>query len=132
MPIPPIGIDLTFLPSVKIPTADAQRDLGTGHVDAGVRLLATRSFTKTQQLHFNIGYTWVGKPHGEQLRDVVFVGIAGETNIPGLAAERSQVVAEVFGKTKEEANGRSDIQGRVGLHYQLVEDFILDAAMAEA
>jgi hypothetical protein len=97
-------------PSLKIPTADEQRGLGTGKVDADLRLIATRAFTETLRFHFNIGYTWVGKVRGEQLRDILFVGLAGETSIPGLSAERFQAVAEVFGTTKEEAGGRSDIQ----------------------
>jgi hypothetical protein len=35
-------------------------------------------------------------------------------------------------RTKDEAGGRSDIQGRVGLRYRHVEDFILDAAVGRS
>jgi hypothetical protein len=69
---------------------------------------------------------------GEQLCDVLFVGIAGETNIPVLAAKRFQAVAEVFGTTKKEAGGRADIRGRVGVRYQLIEDLIFDTAMGRS
>jgi hypothetical protein len=68
----------------------------------------------------------------EQLKDVLFIGIAGETSIPGLAGERLQVVAEFFGTTKEEAEGRGDIQGRVGVRYLVVEDLVLDAAIGRS
>jgi hypothetical protein len=132
LPVSFLDTNLAIAPSLKIPTADERRGLGTGKVDAGMLLIATRAFTDDQQVHFNVGYTYVGKVRGEQLRDVLFVGIAGETYIPRLASERFQVVGVVFGTTKEESGGRSDIQGRVGVRYQLVEDFILDAAVGRS
>jgi hypothetical protein len=132
LPISLLDANFAIAPSLKIPTADERRGLGTGKVDAALILVATRMFTEEQQLHFNVGYNWIGKVRGEQFRDALFVGLAGETNIPGLAAERFQAVAEVFGTTKEEAGGRSDIQGRVGVRYRLVEDLILDAAVGRS
>jgi hypothetical protein len=113
LPISPFDIDLALLAAVKIQTADGQRGLGTGQVDMATRLIATKAFTEEQRLHFNIGYTRVGKVRGEQLCDLLFVGIAGETNVPVAAAKRFQAVAEVFGTTKKEAGGRTDIRGRV-------------------
>jgi hypothetical protein len=74
----------------------------------------------------------VGKTSDVQLQDVLFVGLAGETAIPGLAEERLQFVAEVFGTTKEEREGRSDIQGRLGVRYVAVEDLVLDAAIGRS
>jgi hypothetical protein len=132
LPISPFDIDLALLAAVKIPTADGQRGLGTGQVDLATRLIATKASTEEQRLHFNIGYTWVGKVRGEQLYDVLFIGIAGETNIPVAAAKRFQAVAEVFGTTKKEAGGRTDIRGRVGVRYQLIEDLIFDAALGRS
>jgi hypothetical protein len=132
LPFSTLETKFAIAPSLKVPTADERRGLGSGKTDVGLLLIATRTFTETRRVHFNVGYTWTGKVRGEQLRDIIFVGIAGETNIPGLSAERFQVVAEVFGTTKEEAGGRSDIQGRLGMRYQLTQDFILDAALGRS
>ena len=55
----------------------------------------------TQKLHCNVGYTCIGNEPEEPLKHVLFIGFAGETFIPGLAEERRQFVAEVFGTTKK-------------------------------
>jgi hypothetical protein len=132
LPFTPFDLDLTFMPSLKIPTADEDRGLGTGEVDGGALFVITKAFTETRKLHFNAGYTVTGKAPGARLQDVLFIGLAGETTISGLAEERLQVVAEVFGTTKEEREGRGDIQGRLGVRYLVVEDVILDAAIGRS
>jgi hypothetical protein len=80
----------------------------------------------------HVGYTAVGTVSEVQLRDQLFIGLAGETTIPGLAEERLQFVAEVFGTTREEEDGRGDIQGRAGLRYLAFEDLVLDAAIGRS
>lgn len=133
LPILPFGIKFAIAPFLKIPTADEDRGLGSGELDGGGRLILTREFTDTQKLHFNAGYTVViGDVPEERLKDVLFVGIAGETSIPGLAQERFQVVAELFATTEEEADGRGDIQGRLGVRYVLIQDLVLDAAIGRS
>ncbi|HXH11715.1 MAG TPA: transporter [Alphaproteobacteria bacterium] len=132
LPILPFGIKLALAPFLKIPTADEDRGLGTGELDGGGLLILTREFTDTQKLHFNAGYTVVGDVPEQRLKDVLFVGIASETSVPGLAEERFQVVAEFFATTEEEADGRGDIQGRLGVRYGLIEDLVLDAAIGRS
>jgi hypothetical protein len=132
LPFTPFDLDLALVPSLKIPTADEDRGLGTGEVDGGGLFIITKAFTETQKLHFNVGYTVTGKVPEARLQDVLFIGLAGETTIPGVAEERLQFVAEVFGTTKEERDGRGDIQGRLGLRYLVMEDLILDAAIGRS
>jgi hypothetical protein len=132
LPFRPLDLDLALVPSLKIPTADEDRGLGTGHIDGGAVFVMTKAFTEAQKLHFNVGYTVTGKTPEVKLQDVLFIGLAGETSLPGLAEERLQFVAEVFGTTKEEADGRGDIQGRLGVRYLVVEDLILDAAIGRS
>jgi hypothetical protein len=131
LPLMPFGLALSIAPSLKIPTADEERGLGTGAVDGSVVLIATKAFTETQKLHVNVGYTVVGKVPGLKLQDVLRIGIAGETTLLG-HAEELQVVAELFGTTKEEANGHGDLQGRLGVRYVAIEDLILDAAVGRS
>ncbi|MDQ3831691.1 MAG: transporter, partial [Candidatus Tectomicrobia bacterium] len=132
LPFRPLDLDLALVPSLKIPTADEDRGLGTGEVDGGAVFVIAKAFTEAQKLHFNVGYTVTGKTPEVKLQDVLFIGLAGETAIPGFAEERLQFVAEVFGTTKEEEDGRGDIQGRVGLRYLAVEDLVLDAAIGRS
>ena len=132
LPFKPFDLDLTLVPSLKIPTADDDRGLGTGKIDGGAIVVLTKAFTETRKLHFNVGYTVIGKTSEVQLQDVLFIALAGETSIPGLAEERLQFVAEVFGATKEEDDGRGDIQGRMGLRYLAVEDLMVDAAIGRS
>jgi hypothetical protein len=132
LPFTPFDLDLALVPSLKIPTADEDRGLGTGKVDGGALFVITKEFTETRKLHFNVGYTVTGKTPEARLQDVLFIGLAGETTIPGLAEERLQFVAEVFGTTKEEEEGRGDIQGRLGVRYLAVEDLVLDAAIGRS
>jgi hypothetical protein len=132
LPFKPLDLDLALVPNLKIPTADEDRGLGTGKVDGGVVFVMTKAFTETRKLHFNVGYTAVGKTSNVDLQDQLFFGLAGETSIPGLAEERLQVVAEVFGTTAEEEGGPGDIQGHMGVRYLVGDDLILDAAIGRS
>jgi hypothetical protein len=132
LPFRPFALDLALVPSLKIPTADEDRGLGTGEVDGGALFVLTKAFTDARKLHVNAGYTVTGKAPGARLQDVLFIGLAGETSLAGLAEERLQVVAEVFGTTKEAEDGRGDIQGRLGVRYLVVEDVIVDAAIGRS
>jgi hypothetical protein len=86
-------LDLTLVPSLKIPTADADRGLGTGKLGGGAIFVIGKEFTETQKLHFNVGYTFMGNAPDAPLKDVLFIGLAGEIFIPGLAEERLQFVS---------------------------------------
>lgn len=132
LPFRPLDLDLALVPSLKIPTADEDRGLGTGKVDGGAVFVIDKVFTQTQRLHFNVGYTVVGTVSDVDLQDQLFIGLAGETSIPGLAEERLQFVAEVFGTTAEEDGGPGDIQGHMGVRYLVTEDIILDAAIGRS
>jgi hypothetical protein len=132
LPFRPFDLDLALVPNLKIPTADEDRGLGTGKVDGGAVFVITKAFTDTQKLHFNVGYTAVGTVSDVDLQDQLFFGLAGETSIPGLAEERLQFVAEVFGTTAEEEGGPGDIQGHMGVRYLVGEDLILDAAIGRS
>jgi|SRR5882724_133075 len=122
----------SLVASLKIPTADEDRGLGTGKVDGGAVFVITKAFTETRKLLFNVGYTVVGSVSEVQLQDQLFFGLAGETSIPSLAEERLQFVAEVFGTTAEEKGGPGDIQGHLGVRYRVGEDLILDAAIGRS
>ena len=132
LPFTPFDLALALVPRLKIPTADEGQGLGTGKADGGAVFVVTKALAEARKLHFNVGYTVTGKVPEIKLKDVLFIGLAGETTIPGLAEERLQFVAEVFGTSKEEEEGHGDIQGRLGLRYLAVEDLVLDAAIGRS
>jgi len=132
LPFRPFDLDLALVPSLKIPTASESRGLGTGKVDVGLVFVMSKKFTDTRQLDFNVGYTTVGSVSDVNLQDQWFFGLAGATSIPGLAEERLQFVAEVFGTTAEEEGGPGDIQGHMGVRYLALESLILDAAIGRS
>jgi hypothetical protein len=132
LPWAPFDLALALIPNLKIPTANENLGLGTGKVDGGVRVAISKEFTPTQKLHFNVGYSAVGTVTDVDLMNQLFIGLAGETSIPGLAEERLQVVAEVFGTTAEQSGGPGDIQGHLGVRYLVVEDVVLDAAIGRS
>src|SRR5919108_28799 len=132
LPFRPFDLDLALVPNLKIPTASESRGLGTGKVDGGAVFVVSKAFTEPRKLHFNVGYTAVGTVSDVNLQDQWFFGLAGETSIPGLAEERLQVVAEVFGTTAEEEGGPGDIQGHLGVRYLALESLILDAAIGRS
>jgi len=131
-PFTPPDLVITLIPNLKIPTANESLGLGTGKVDGGARLAISKAFTKMQRLHCNVGYTAVGTASNVDLQNQFFVGLAGETSIPGLAEDRWQFVAEVFGTTAEQSVGPGDIQGHLGRRYDVTEDFILDGAIGRS
>jgi hypothetical protein len=77
LPFTPFDLDLAVVPSLKIPTADEDRGLGTGRVDGGALLVVSKEFTEAKKLHFNAGYTVTGKTPAVKLQDVLFIGLAG-------------------------------------------------------
>jgi hypothetical protein len=91
LPLAPLGFELAIAPSLKLPTADDRRGLGSGEVDGGATLILTKKLTETDGLHFNAGNTFVGRPRGQELRDVLFIGLAGETAV-GIVEDRLWVV----------------------------------------
>ena len=80
-----------------------------------------------------------GAVSGEQIVDLMLSVLSDGLDhpelwevIPGLAEERLQLVAEVFGTTAEEAGGPGDIQGHLGARYRVGEDLVLDAAIGRS
>jgi hypothetical protein len=131
LPAAPLGVELALAPALKLPTADDRRGLGSGEVDGGVTLIATTKITEDIAVHLNVGYTFIGRTPGADLRDVLFVGLAGE--IPArILEDRLRLVGEVFATTKTEKDGREDVQARLGLRYLVQPDVVLDVALGRS
>lgn len=84
---------LAFAPSVKLPTADPDKGLGTGSTDVGIRGIVSKDLDFVS-VHANLGYTFVGRDsfQGEELRDPYFYG--GALQVP--VVTWLELVGDVF------------------------------------
>ena len=67
----------TLKPQVKIPTANADKGLGSGKTDSGLTAVFSKSFVG-MNMHFNMGYTLIGK---KGATDELNLGLAGEYEV---------------------------------------------------
>jgi len=56
--------DIEGVASIKLPTADKDKGLGTGKSDAGIRMEASKHFHKIMFWEAGLGFTWMGDPAG--------------------------------------------------------------------
>ncbi len=107
--------------SVKLPTADRDRGLGTGKVDYDLTYILTRQINDEVGALFNLGYTWLGD---DEDSDVVHYGPALTYQL----TRKLQPVTELILETPVDGSGTSaGING--GFRYQLTEPLMLDAAL---
>lgn len=112
-------------PSIKFPTADRDKGLGSGKMDYDLMWVVSKSLGEKANAHFNFGYSWIGHSAGEGSCDLIHYGVALDYQItPSL-----QPVAEVFAE-KELADGTDTIgQFNLGIRYALTDSLALDAAV---
>jgi hypothetical protein len=84
----PLGAHHALAGSVKFPTADDEKDLGSGETDYDLTWIASRSIGKKAGVHLNLGYSWIGGPDD----DVLHYGVALDYQI----VDSTQWVCEVF------------------------------------
>lgn len=108
--------------SVKFPTADHDRDLGSGKEDFDLTLIASRYWDQLGNLgtHVNVGYTWIGDDV-----DVLHYGLAGEYPL----TDKLSVVAEVFANTPVKNSGATSVSVNGGGRFTCFDGLTLDAAV---
>ena len=111
--------------SVKLPTSNRRKGLGTGEVDYDLTWIASRRLAELTSLHLNLGYTWLTDPPHESLDDVFHYGIALRHGI----SERVELVAELFANTPPEKASATDAFVNGGLRWQALGDVVFDAAV---
>lgn len=116
----PLGARYAVVPSVKIPTADDNKDLGSGETDCDLTWIVSRALGEKAGAHVNLGYSWVGGPD----RDVLHYGVAMDYQ----ATEAMQAVGAIF--AERETSGGADTVGQfnLGLRYSASESLVLDLA----
>jgi outer membrane protein OmpA-like peptidoglycan-associated protein len=78
--------------SIKLPTADAAKGLGTGQVSLDAHLVASKSLGRSADIHGSVGYEWNKDPDGYDISNAVKLGVG--VNIP--SCRRFQLQAELL------------------------------------
>lgn len=116
----PLGARHALVPSVKFPTADDEKGLGSGETDYDLTWIASWALGEKAGAHVNVGYSWIGGPDD----DVVHYGGALDYQI----LDTVQWVGEIFAE-RETAGGADTVaQYDLGLRYSAAKDLTFDLA----
>jgi len=110
--------------SVKFPTADDDKGLGSGKIDYDLTWIASKMLTETVGFHVNAGYTWVGEPDGEEVGDIVHYGAAVDVQLN----EAVQWVGEVFAERELQGGAQTVVQYNTGFRWGASDALTLDVS----
>lgn len=114
----PLEVRHALAPSVKFPTADDDKGLGSGETDYDLTWIASRSLGETAGVHLNLGYSWVGGSDD----DVLHYGLALDYQ----ATESVQWIGEVFAKRERADGAETAVQSDTGLRWNAADGLTLD------
>lgn len=116
----PLGARHAIVPSVKFPTADEDKELGSGKTDYDVTWIASRSIGEKAGLHLNLGYSWIGGPDD----DVLHYGVALDYQV----LDSVQWVGEIFAERETSGGADTVVQYNTGFRWSPIESLTLDIA----
>lgn len=116
----PLGARHAVAASVKFPTADDQKELGSGETDYDLTWIASRSIGDKAGVHLNLGYAWIGGPDA----DVLHYGVALDYRI----LDAVQWVGEVFAEQELSSGADPVAQYNTGFRWNPTERLTLDLA----
>ncbi len=120
MPSCPLGARHALVPSVKFPTADEDKGLGSGKSDYDLTWIASRSIGEKWGAHVNAGSSWIGGPD----EDVPHYGLAIDCALTDTLQWAGEVSAE-----KVLAGGAETIgQYNTGFRWNPGESLTVDLA----
>mgnify|MGYP001587923782 CR=1 FL=1 len=106
------GFAMSLAPTIKLPTADDEKGLGSGETDYDITWILTKPLSEELSVHGNVGYTGIGDPEGEDLGDIVHFGVAGDYTLFG----GLQWVGEIFAQ-EDLKNSSAVCQYNTGLRW---------------
>ena len=118
-------LDQAVALTVKIPTADDNKGLGSGKMDEDITWIGTRKLGENWSVDVNVGFTLVGVPDGADLSNLVHYGVATEYQL----TRTLQPVLEIYAVTP---TGGKDVTSAFingGVRWALTEKLTLDAAI---
>jgi len=116
----PLGARHALAASVKFPTSDEDRDLGSGETDYDLTWIASRSIGEKAGVHVNVGYSWIGGPDD----DVLHYGLALDCQM----MDSVQWVGEVFAERETAGGADTVVQYNTGFRWNPIESVTVDLA----
>lgn len=116
----PLGARHAIVPSVKFPTADEDRELGSGKTDYDLTWVASRTIGEKAGVHINVGYSWIGGPD----KDVLHYGMAVDYQV----LEAVQWVGEMFGERENASGADTVVLYNTGFRWNPMDGLTLDIA----
>ncbi|MBP7828790.1 MAG: transporter [Kiritimatiellae bacterium] len=116
----PLGARHALAPSVKLPTADEDKGLGSGQTDFDLTWIISRAMSEKAGVHVNLGYAWIGGPDD----DVLHYGVAADYQV----TEAVQAVGEIFAERETSSGADTVGQFNLGLRYGATDALVLDLA----
>ena len=116
----PLGASHTLSASVKFPTADEQRQLGSGKTDSDLTWIVSRDLGERAALHLNLGYSWIGGVDG----DVLHYGAAIEVALWNAL----QWVGEIFAEDERGRDVSTLVMSNAGFRWAYSETLTFDVA----
>jgi hypothetical protein len=122
------GFNFSARFDLKVPAASEHGGLGTGNVDAGVVLIATRRWGSTC-LDWNLGYSAIDFAHGALSDDHWFLGQAVRHELN----KRWMIIGETFATLPNTKKGGSaNIHISAGAQLTVRENFLVSALIGSA
>ena len=116
----PLGARHALAASVKLPTSDENKGLGSGETDYDLTWIASRSMGDKAGVHVNVGYAWIGGPDD----DVLHYGLALDYQI----MDSVQWVGEVFAERETASGADTVVQYNTGFRWNPIETVTVDLA----
>lgn len=111
-------------PSVKFPTADDDKGMGSGQTDYDLTWIASKSIGERGGAHANVGYSWIGTPPDEDVGDIVHGGLALDYQVTAPV----QWIGEVFAAKELQDSTETAVQFTSGLRWNPIESVTVDLA----
>ncbi|MDD5706136.1 MAG: transporter [Kiritimatiellae bacterium] len=116
----PLGVRQAIVPSVKFPTADDDKDLGSGKTDYDATWIVSRSIGEKAAIHLNLGYSWISGA-GE---DVLHYGMAADYQV----MDTVQWVGEIFAERETSGEADTIAEYNTGFRWNPGDSLTLDIA----
>ncbi len=119
----PAGLSLALAPTLKLPFANRDKN-GSGELDFDLAGLASLPLGERANLHFNVGYMWVGD-NDEDLSDLLRLGLA----LDYACTPAWQWVAELYAVQAVETRDPWMLSANTGLRWTVCDGLVLDGAV---
>lgn len=116
----PLGARHALAPSVKLPTADEDKELGSGETDGDLTWILSRGIGETAGIHLNAGYSWIGGAD----KDLLHYGMALDWQM----MDSLQWVGEVFAENEVADGAETVAVCNGGIRWSPVDHLTVDMA----